>query len=209
MLQTRQLQFQYSADTHFHFPDISCASGKTLLVTGSSGVGKTTFLHLLAGILSPTSGQVFVGDTDMTQLPEKKRDQFRGQHIGIVFQQAHFVASLSVLENLTLASWLATGEKQTARAEQLLATLGLQEHRHKNTARLSTGQQQRVAIARALMNRPQLLLADEPTSSLDDNNSTLVAQLLQEQAAQSGAALIIVTHDHRLKNLFTQTQSLV
>jgi len=208
MIATRNIQFAYNPATTFRFPDLNCAAGETLLMTGASGTGKTTLLHLLAGLLPPTAGTISVRDTDLARFSGRRLDRFRGQHIGVVFQQAHFVAALSVLDNLVLASWLAQGKKDPARAKMLLAQLGLADQAHKKPAQLSIGQQQRASIARAVVNHPQLLLADEPTSSLDDANALLVANLLQSQARQAGAALIIVTHDQRLKQLFTQTLDL-
>ena len=121
----------------------------------------------------------------------------------MVLQQSYFVASLNVLENVALASWLATGKKATAKAKQLLEQLGLKEQLHKLPSQLSVGQQQRVSIARALINEPKLLLADEPTSSLDDENAIIVADMLSGLAKQYGTALIIVTHDQRLKERFS------
>ncbi len=203
MINTNNIAFAYNEQTRFQFPNLECEAGQTLLVTGPSGTGKTTFLHLLGGLLSPTSGEIRIKGTDLAKMNGRKLDRFRGQHIGMVFQQAHFVASLSVLENLELASWLPNGRKNTKKAQQLLEHLGIAAQAHKKPAQLSIGQQQRAAIARALMNDPQLLLADEPTSSLDDNNCRLVATLLEEQARDAKAALIVVTHDQRLKSLYT------
>ncbi|WP_257867418.1 ABC transporter ATP-binding protein [Flavobacterium sp. J372] len=117
-------------------------------------------------------------------------------------QQSHFVASLSVLENVELASWLATGQHKKEMAKSLLDELGLSQHLHKLPSQLSIGQQQRVSIARAIINSPQLLLADEPTSSLDDENAETVAAMLQNLAQQYNSALVIVTHDQRLKERF-------
>lgn len=165
-------------------------------------MGKTTLLHLLAGILSPTAGEVLVQDTNLAQLKGRALDRFRGQHIGLVFQQPHFVGALSVLENLVLAGWLPTGKKDPDRAQWLLQELHLTEQARKHPAQLSAGQQQRLSIARALMHRPSLLLADEPTASLDDTNCQQVAQLLQQQAQQVGAALVVVTHDQRLRAIY-------
>jgi putative ABC transport system ATP-binding protein len=172
------------------------------LITGNSGKGKTTLLHLLAGLLRPENGKIAVDETDIAQLSEKKLDQFRGKNIGLILQQSHFIASLSVLENVVLASWLATGKKAVQKAEKLLDELDLVNQKHKSPSQLSIGQQQRVSIARALINEPKLLFADEPTSSLDDENTIVVANLLEKLAKEYKAALVIVTHDKRLKDKF-------
>lgn len=203
MISTGSISFTYNATTGFAFPSIIVGKGETLLVTGGSGRGKTTLLHLLGGLLRPKSGVITINNTNITELSDKELDRFRGKNIGLVLQQAYFVASLNVLENVVLASWLATGRQAEAKAKQLLQQLGLGEHMYKMTSQLSIGQQQRVSIARALINEPALLLADEPTSSLDDDNAYTVATMLETLAKQFGTALIIVTHDQRLKNRFT------
>ncbi len=208
MIYTKNIHFAYGPSANFTFPDVSIASGQSLLITGGSGKGKTTLLHLLGGLLKPQSGEVFVQATDIATLSEKKLDRFRGQHIGLVLQQAYFVAALSVIENVVLASWLATGKKATVKAKQLLEQLDLKDYLDKLPSQLSVGQQQRVSIARALINEPKLLLADEPTSSLDDENAYRVADMLTNLAKQYGAALIIVTHDQRLKDRFSNQISL-
>ena len=202
MITTSSIRFSYGAETDFHFPDIAVNAGETLLITGGSGKGKTTLLHLLGGLQQPASGSVMINDTDIARLSGRKRDTFRGKNIGLVLQQNYFVASLSVLENVVLASWLASGSKATAKAKELLGQLGLKDQLHKLPSALSIGQQQRVSVARALINEPKLLLADEPTSSLDDENAVIVADLLSSLAKQHGAALVIVTHDQRLKDRF-------
>jgi ABC-type lipoprotein export system ATPase subunit len=209
MVQTQELSFSYSNNVAFQFPNLHCEAGGTLLITGPSGRGKTTLLHLLAGLLTPQSGAIWVHDTDLSGLRGRTLDRFRGQHIGVVFQKAHVVAALPVLDNLVLAGWLATGQKQPKKAFELLERLGLTSWAQQLPARLSVGQLQRVAIARALMNDPKLLLADEPTANLDDDNAALVAELLREQAQWSGAALLIVTHDARLKSIFPQQLPLI
>ena len=201
MLKTENIQFAYPA-IQFQFPDIGCKTGEVLVITGSSGKGKTTLLHLLAGILKPSTGAIRIDETDITNLKARQLDQFRGQHIGIVFQQPHFIASLSVIENLMLAPYFSGSAIKNGRAKELLAHLQISEQATKKPSRLSQGQQQRVSIARALMNNPALILADEPTSSLDDENCAIVANLLKEQAQMANAALVIVTHDQRLKNIF-------
>ena len=190
-------------------PDLFCQAGSTILVTGNSGKGKTTYLHILAGMLQPNSGEILIDNTDFTNLKGSKADKFRGKNIGVVFQKSHFIASLSVLENLEMASWLATGKKHTKRAKELLTKLDILEQAHKQPSQLSVGQQQRVSIARALMNEPKVLLADEPTSSLDDKNADNVIELLESLSKEYKAALIIVTHDSRIKAKFTNQITMV
>lgn len=209
MLSSSQLGFSYNAGTQFLFPAISCQPTETLLITGSSGKGKTTLLHLLAGILKPDTGNILIGETDLTKLNARKLDKFRGKRIGIIFQQPHFVASLSVIDNLLLAPFFSGTAIKKDRANELLYHLDISEQVDKKPSKLSQGQQQRVSIARALMNNPAIVLADEPTSSLDDDNCIKVAALLQQQAKISNAALVIVTHDQRLKQIFHQTVNLL
>ena len=202
MIRTNKIVFQYNPETQFEFPDIYCDAGQAVLITGASGKGKTTLLHLLGGLLKPTSGEIFIDATDITQLSSKNRDYFRGQNVGLILQKSHFITSLNVLENIELASWLTDKTKKHEKAKELLFLLGLEKFAHKSTNDLSIGQQQRVSIARALINEPKLLLADEPTSSLDDENAKVVADLLAGLAKKYKASLIIVTHDQRLKDRF-------
>ena len=199
MIYTKDLSFQYT-DKVFTFTNISCKANETLLITGNSGVGKTTFLHLLCGLLVPKFGKIVIDNTDISILKGTKLDQFRGKNIGIILQKSYFIDSLSVLENLELTSWLAVSKKQTSLAKDLLSQLGLDEFIHQKTYQLSVGQQQRVSIARALINQPKVILADEPTSSLDDENTKIVLDLLIDVAKKQNTALILVTHDSRLKN---------
>lgn len=209
MISTKDITFSYHKDHIFHMPDVFCQAGNTLLVTGNSGKGKTTYLHILAGLLKPTSGQITIDNMDITKLSEQKTDAFRGKNIGVVFQKSHFIASLTVLENLEMASWLATGKKHTKRAKNLLEKLDVLDQATKLVSQLSVGQQQRVSIARALMNKPKVLLADEPTSSLDDKNAEKVIDLLENLAKEYQAALLIVTHDSRIKQRFTNQITMV
>ncbi len=202
MILTQKLQFKYNIETQFQFPDLKCKAGETTLITGASGKGKTTLLHLLGGLLKPTSGEILIDDTAISSLTSKKLDYFRGQNIGLILQKAHFIESLNVLENIELASWLTDKTKKQEKAKELLFLLGLEKYASKLPNQLSVGQQQRVSIARALINEPKLLLADEPTSSLDDENAKIVADLLTNLSQKYNAALIIVTHDQRLKERF-------
>ena len=209
MISTKNIRFSYNKEQEFIFPDLYCEAGSTLLITGDSGKGKTTYLHILAGLLSPTSGEINIAATDIVSLSEKRTDRFRGKNIGVVFQKSYFIAALTVLENLEMASWLATGKKHTKRAKKLLAQLDIDNQASKLPSQLSIGQQQRVSIARALINEPKVLLADEPTSSLDDKNAEKVMELLTYLSKEYKAALLIVTHDSRIKEKFINKITLV
>jgi putative ABC transport system ATP-binding protein len=209
MISTKNITFTYNKDQTFIMPDLFCQAGNTILVTGNSGKGKTTYLHILAGLLKPNSGEIVIDNKEITHLKGSKADKFRGKNIGVVFQKSHFIASLSVLENLEMASWLATGKKHKVRAKELLQKLDISEQAHKLPSQLSVGQQQRVSIARALMNEPKVLLADEPTSSLDDKNADNVIELLETLSKEYKTALIIVTHDSRIKQKFTNQITMV
>lgn len=202
MISTKNVTFSYQKDQLFHMPDLYCTAGNTILITGNSGKGKTTYLHLLAGLLKPITGSIEVGETDIVALSEKKNDAFRGKNIGIVFQKSSFISSLTVLENLEMTSWLVGRKKQTPKAKELLQKLDILEQSNKLPSQLSIGQLQRVSIARALMNEPKVLLADEPTSSLDDKNANAVIELLTNLSKEYKAALVIVTHDSRIKEKF-------
>jgi putative ABC transport system ATP-binding protein len=202
MLATHQLTFEYSPTKQFAFPDVLCADREALLILGRSGTGKTTLLHLLALLLRPKSGSVVIGQTDLTRLSAAETAAFRAQHVGIVYQKPHFVSSLSVLDNLLMANYLANKSQNKSRARELASQLGFGDHLAKKTNQLSQGEQQRVSIARAVMNQPGVILADEPTSNLDDENTERVVKLLRQQSEQIGASLIVVTHDQRLKDIF-------
>ena len=202
MLVTRSLTFTYDQKNAFLFPDISLKPGDDLLILGPSGIGKTTLLHLMAGLLSPQSGHVELLGTILHTLPVKQLDRFRGRHIGLVFQRPHFIRSLSLQENLALVQYLAGKKQDKKRITKILSSLDIEDKRYKRPYALSQGEQQRAAIAMAALNNPQLILADEPTASLDDKNCLGVVSLLKDQAAATKAQLVIITHDHRLKPHF-------
>jgi ABC-type lipoprotein export system ATPase subunit len=198
MFKAEGLVQRYSTDTTIHFPDWTVAQGEHWLLTGPSGAGKTTLLHLLGGLLRPDGGSLFIAGKDMLSLSGAQRDAFRGKHIGIVFQQPHLIDTLTITENLLLAQYFAGNKQDKAYCRQLLSHLGLERpDAYPNT--LSQGQMQRVSLARAIINKPSLLLADEPTASLDDENALQVLAMLQECAQQEGASLVIATHDSRIK----------
>ena len=202
MLQTKQLSFTYDGKTILSFPDIDCQKGQQYLILGQSGSGKTTLLHLLGGLRKAQQGQVIIAGTNISDLSTSGLDKFRGENIGIIFQQAHFASALTVEENLLLAPYLVGRKQSKARVFELLDRLNIGHKLKEKTGALSVGEQQRVAIARALMNKPSIILADEPTSALDDINCEEVIQLLETQAREENATLLIVTHDGRLKERF-------
>jgi putative ABC transport system ATP-binding protein len=166
---------------------------------GPSGSGKTTVLHVLAGILRPTAGSASIAGQDLSALSAAELDRFRGRNIGIVLQRLHLLPSLTVAENVQLAQFLAGLPQDHARVHEVLAGLDLADKAQARPHALSHGQAQRAAIARAVVNRPRLLLADEPTSNLDDARCEQAIDLLLTQAAACGATLVIATHDQRVK----------
>jgi putative ABC transport system ATP-binding protein len=170
------------------------------LVVGASGCGKTTLLHLIAGLLLPVRGRVEVDGQDLAQLSPAERDRFRGRHIGVVLQQFHLLPTLTALQNLLVAQTIIGLPADRRGAHSMLEALGVEEIGNAYPHQLSVGQQQRVAIARALVTRPRLVLADEPTSNLDDESCAAVADLLLDAAGRHGASLLVATHDSRLKS---------
>lgn len=208
MLETHGLKYSYHAAKRFHFPDIVCRDGQALLILGQSGMGKTTLLHLLALLLKPEEGVIRIGNEEATSLPPAWLARLRAAQIGIVYQRAHFVNALSVSDNLLIPNYLSGKSPDRQKAAYLAEQLGFADHLPQKTFRLSQGEQQRVSIARALMNSPSVILADEPTSNLDDINCDRVIRLLKEQSAQINASLIVVTHDQRLKDTFEDRISL-
>ena len=206
MLETKNLRFKYDNNLELNFPDIK-TSKENLLILGASGVGKTTFLHLLSGLLKPINGEIDLLGTKISQLKMSEMDRFRGKNIGIVFQKPHFINSLTVKENLQLAQYISKKSDKN-RIQSLLESLGIEDKANKKTQNLSQGEKQRVSIALAIVNSPKLILADEPTSSLDDLNCEKVINILKNQASKYKAKLIIITHDYRLKKHFKNTLSL-
>lgn len=208
MILLRQAIHQYDSKTKVSLPSLNLEQGEDLLISGRSGSGKSTLLHVLAGLLRPTQGSLTIQDTDLYSLKESKRDRFRGKHIGIVLQQIHLVDALTVQKNLELAQYLAGETVDPSKIIQICSELEIDDKLDSYIDELSQGQRQRVAIARAVVNEPSLLLADEPTSSLDDERAETVIQLLKTQAERCKATLIISTHDQRVKNHFSNVINL-
>ena len=207
MIKTNNLSFNYDNKVFFNFKNIDLKIGEDLLIIGNSGIGKTTLLHLLAGLLKTDSGSINIYGQELKNFSNYQLDQFRRENIGIVFQRPHFINSLTVKENLQLAQYIGK-KNNNDRIENILNNLNILDKSDKKTNQLSQGEKQRVSIAMAIVNSPKLILADEPTSSLDDFNCTNVINLLKKQASDYGAQLIVITHDSRLKKHFKKSISL-
>lgn len=205
MINIKSLSHVYEQGRRIKFPDWEIADMEQWLLLGSSGSGKSTLLNIISGLLKPTLGEVLINDTDLYQLTARNMDRFRGRHIGIIFQRPHLIRSLNVLDNLELAAVMAGLPIDGERNLSLLKELGIIELAKRYPDELSQGQLQRVSVARALVNKPDLLIADEPTSSLDDENATQVIKMLTSQAKDNGAALIIATHDQRVRDHIAKT----
>jgi putative ABC transport system ATP-binding protein len=194
------LRHRYGGSTVLALDAWRAGKGEHCLVLGASGSGKTTLLGVLAGLLRPSAGRVEVAGEDLTRLSGPALDRFRGRHIGFVPQKLHLIASLDVEGNLALAQYMAGVAQDRARVREVLAAVGLADRLQARPAQLSHGQAQRVAVARAVVNRPQVILADEPTSNLDDGHCAATLDLLESQATACGATLVIATHDQRAKS---------
>ena len=184
------------SDVSLEFP-----AGMVTLIVGPSGSGKTTLLSVLGCLLKPQEGQVLVNGTDVTELTEKERTGIRREQIGFIFQSFRLFKSLTALENVMLALEISGGNSYQARdkAEQLLTTMGLGEKLQLKPDDLSGGEKQRVAIARALMREPKIILADEPTASLDSKTGELITRILHDIAEVQQRTVVIVSHDERLR----------
>ncbi len=193
-------------------PTFTVGARERVLMIGPSGSGKSTFLSLLCGIAVPDAGDIRIKGTSLTAIPGSQRDRFRADHLGIIFQMFNLVPYLSCLENVLLPLGFAPERNKRAggrdgspvEARRLMARLGLDPalYADKPASRMSVGQQQRVAAARALIGRPDLIVADEPTSSLDRDMQLAFVELLQEEVAAAGSALLMVSHDVSLAPMF-------
>lgn len=199
MIVWRDLSLQHPRGPLLCFPDLRLDGGRVLLLRGASGTGKSSLLALLAGLLTPTTGEIEVDGTPLHRLSPRQRDAWRAARLGVLPQRLHLSESLSVADNLALALWAGGVAGQArARVPQVLGRLGVADLAGRRPHELSGGQAQRVALARAVLREPRLLLADEPTASLDDEAAADVLALLREQCRQRGATLVIATHDRRV-----------
>lgn len=203
MIKAKNLTFQYNGSEElFCFPDIILSDEESLLILGKSGIGKTTLLHLISGLLQPKSGSITIDNVSLQTLKNKKLDQFIGKHIGLVFQKNYANRSLNVIENLQARLYFSKQKPDKSHIEKLLRTLNILDCKTKKINELSEGQLQRLGIALSVVHQPKIILADEPTASLDDDNCKIVLQLLFQQARLNKANLIVITHDQRVKPMF-------
>jgi putative ABC transport system ATP-binding protein len=199
MIAVHALAHRYGATPALRLAEWRVGQGERWAVLGPSGSGKSTLLHILAGLVRPSEGEVEVSGQDLAKLQGATLDRWRGATVGIVLQALHLLRHLSVRDNLRLAQYLAHLPQDDTRIHDTLASLGVADKAGRRPPELSQGERQRVAIARAVVNRPKLLLADEPTANLDDAAAALAVDLLTEQAARHGATLVVATHDARVK----------
>ena len=202
MFQLRDVRHAYNGVDALQVRDFLAEQGEHWLVLGPSGSGKTTLLHILAGFLKPSFGEVIVAGNALGKLKMAQLGRFRGRHIGIVLQRLHLVGSLTVAENLLLAQYFSGLGENLSRVHEVLDDLGMRHKAEAYPHELSFGQAQRVAVARAVVNRPTVLLADEPTSNLDDEHCVQTLDLLEAQARACSATLMIATHDQRIRARF-------
>jgi len=217
LIEIKNLKYRYASsnrDTLF-IPEFTVQKGERVYLYGPSGSGKTTFLEVLAGILKVEQGEVRILNRDLATLSEKDRDHFRAEHLGYIFQSFNLIPYLSVYENIDLPLHLnqkrrdrLKGEDTQALIKDICSRLGIETFLQKKVTELSVGQQQRVAVARALIGRPEVILADEPTSSLDMDHRERFLHLMFELCEQYGTTVLFVSHDRSIQHLFSRSVSL-
>lgn len=203
MLKMENVTLGYGNKPVIHLDKLILPEGGQCLITGASGGGKTTLLYAIAGLIPVIDGTITINGIDIGKLRETEMDHFRGINLGIIFQTLHLMRSLTVMENLLLASYAVSVLPKLTHIEEILRRLDIYDKRDAYPHNLSQGQAQRVAIARAVLHRPKLIIADEPTSSLDDKNCSSVIAIIKEVAKETEAALLIATHDSRIKAHFS------
>lgn len=211
MIRTRQLVYRYPKGPTLVFPDVDLPQGGVLLLAGPSGAGKSTWLALAAGLVGATAGQIEVAGQSLGEggkaLKNAALDAWRAKTVGFLPQKLHLSTALSVHDNLAMAQWAAGQVQDEQRITEALEALGVQALAHRKPAQLSGGQAQRVALARAMLLQPKVILADEPTASLDDDAAAASLALLQATASREGATLVIATHDARVAGFFAENSS--
>jgi len=200
MLKCENISFDIDGHNLFSNINLNLKSQKDLLITGPSGIGKTTLLSILCGLQKPTNGSIIYNDIDLYNLAENEVDNFRGKNLGIVFQNFNLINSFTVKQNIEIAA-NAIGTKSSVQYFNLLDRVGLADKSHIKVANLSIGEKQRLAVARAFVGEPQWIFCDEPTSSLDDKNANIIANLIKEESSRCKASLVLITHDSRIQTL--------
>jgi putative ABC transport system ATP-binding protein len=201
MITCRGLAYRYKAGPLITFADMTLPQGGVLMVSGPSGCGKSTWLALVAALMRPAAGQIEVAGQALAGLSAAAADAWRARNIGFLPQRLHLSAALSVQRNLALAQWAAGQSEDLAAISRALESLGVADLAQRKPAQLSGGQAQRVALARAVMMQPKLILADEPTASLDDEAAAAAVALMHQTALAQGATLVIASHDVRVAAL--------
>ncbi len=207
MLEARDLVRKYAHLTVVNGVSLSVRKGEFVSVTGASGAGKSTLLHLLGALDKPDAGTVMIDNTDVFALPAKKQARFRNRHMGFVFQFHHLLPEFTAAENVAMPLWIngATKSKGLKEAGDMLASIGLSARLNNKPAELSGGEQQRVAIARALVNKPSIIMADEPTGNLDSANAAAIHELFVDLCRNMGQTFIMITHNEELAKLTDRT----
>ncbi|MCZ8252286.1 MAG: ATP-binding cassette domain-containing protein [Hylemonella sp.] len=208
MIATRGLACQYPGGTRLTFPDLSLGQGETLLLRGRSGSGKSSWLALAAALMAPAAGEIIVAGQCLGAFGPAPADAWRARHIGFLPQKLHLSTALTVAGNLELVYYAAGLPLDRAAITAALQALGVAELAARWPAQLSGGQAQRVALARAVLLQPKVILADEPTASLDDEAARDALALLQASAQRCGATLVIATHDARVRAVYPEAQVL-
>ena len=198
MIRSARLAYRYAGREELRFADVDVPQGGVLLLKGPSGSGKSTWLALAAGLLRPAVGQIVVAGQDLGALSGVATDAWRARAIGFLPQKLHLSEALTVAGNLALAQWAAGVAQDERKVSDTLQALGLGDLARRTPAQLSGGQAQRVALARAVLLQPKVILADEPTASLDDAAAQAAMALLQGTARRLGATLVVATHDARV-----------
>ena len=195
MIRIENVKKDFNSDTKIHLKNIKFENGKTYAILGVSGSGKTTLLNIIAGIVNPNEGKVLIDDVDITSLTQKEKDNFRLENIGYIFQDFKLIEDMTVEDNLNL---LKIEKIECIDMDNILGQVGLKNKRKTKVKKLSGGEKQRVAIARALIKSPKIILADEPTGSLNYEKGLEIMELLNEFHKKSNHVMIFVTHDDRM-----------
>ncbi len=208
MLKIKELNYSIDGKNIINIPILNLKKGKHLIITGNADSGKTTLLSLISGLLKPEKGSIVIDELDLHALSEKEKSEFRSRNIGIIFQRTHLAPSLSVIENITLAQYLAGLPVSRVAALRKLERIGLKHKKDFMPNKLNLLEVQSVALARALINNPKIVLADEPAFGLDEESSKKILELLIEMVKEDGASLVIASKDKKIKKFFDNALSL-